>query len=111
MTPHNKGVAWVDVDPQVHFGTRWAHGGLVGALADIASGISVAIALGEAAGSIDGTLDLKINFLRKVVDGDLTATATVLHLGTRLAVTEVDVTNKGTPCAKALATFMLSRDR
>lgn len=104
------GIAWVQVDPSVHYGTRWAHGGLAASLADIASGIAVGRKLGrDAEKIIDGTVELKINFLRKVVEADLTARATVLHLGKRVAVTDVVVTNGGTLCAKAIGTFMLAR--
>jgi uncharacterized protein (TIGR00369 family) len=102
-----EGIAWVAVDPEIHYGNRWAHGGLVGALADVASGIAIARKVGDGYRTIDGTIELKVNFLRKVVDGDLTATARLLHTGRRIAFTEVDLTNKGTLTAKALATFML----
>jgi len=108
--PNLEGVAWVEIDPEKHYGARWAHGGMVGALADIASGLAVGRSLVNAVNVIDGTIELKVNFLRKVVEGDLTATARVLHLGKRVAVTEVDLTNQGKLCAKAIATFMLNRD-
>ena len=108
--PNKEGVAWVEIDPEKHYGNRWAHGGMVGALADIASGLAVGRSLVNAVNVIDGTIELKVNFLRKVVEGDLTATARVLHFGKRVAVTEVDLTNKDRLCAKAIATFMLRRD-
>ena len=110
--PGGEGVAFIDVDPEVHYGSRWAHGGMAGVLADISSGIAIALALGEdGRKAIDGTVEFKVNFIRKVFDGDMTATATVEHLGRRLAVTSVDITNKGELCAKAIATFMLNRSR
>lgn len=110
--PNREGIAYIDVDPEVHYGSRWAHGGMAGVLADIASGIAIAVAMGEdGREAIDGTVEFKVNFLRKVYDGDMTATATVVHLGKRLAVTDIDVTNKGDLCAKAVATFMLSRSK
>jgi uncharacterized protein (TIGR00369 family) len=110
--PNREGIAFIDVDPEIHYGSRWAHGGMVGVLADIASGIAIAVAMGEdGRHAIDGTVELKVNFLRKVYEGDMTATATVVHLGKRLAVTDVNVTNCGELCAKAIATFMLSRSR
>jgi uncharacterized protein (TIGR00369 family) len=102
-----EGIAWVDVDPEVHYGARWAHGGLAGALADIASGIAVARNVPNPIEAIDGTIEMKVNFIRKVVDGDFTACARLLHLGKRVAVTDVELTNKGRLCAKAIATFML----
>ncbi len=105
--PDGEGVAWVELDRDVHFGARWAHGGLVGALADIASGIAIARRFENPMGVIDGTIEMKVNFLRKAVERDLTATARVIRLGRRVAVTDVDVTTKDTLCAKALATFML----
>ncbi len=108
--PNLEGVAWVEIDPEKHYGNRWAHGGMVGALADIASGIAIGRMLENPMNAIDGTIELKVNFLRKVVEGDLTATARVLHFGKRVAVTEVDLTNQDRLCAKAIATFMLRRD-
>jgi uncharacterized protein (TIGR00369 family) len=109
---NREGVAFIEVDPEKHYGNRWAHGGMVGVLADIASGIAIAVAMGEdGRQAIDGTVELKVNFLRKVYEGDMTATARVVHLGKRLAVTNVDVTNGGVLCAKAIATFMLSRSK
>jgi uncharacterized protein (TIGR00369 family) len=108
--PNKEGIAWVEIDPEKHYGSRWAHGGMVGALADIASGIAIGRMLENPINAIDGTIELKVNFLRKVVEGDLTATARVLHFGKRVAVTEVDLTNQGRLCAKAIATFMLRRD-
>ncbi|HEV2685731.1 MAG TPA: PaaI family thioesterase [Actinomycetota bacterium] len=108
--PNKEGIAWVELDKTKHYGSRWAHGGLVGALADIASGIAIGRMLDNPINAIDGTIELKVNFLRKAVEGDLTATARVLHFGKRVAVTEVDVTNQERLCAKAIATFMLRRD-
>lgn len=105
-----RGVAWIEVDPDLHYGNRWAHGGVLGVLVDVASGVAIARHLPNPLTGIDGTVELKVNFLRKVYDGDLTASATVVHLGRRIAVTDVDVTNKGVLCAKAIATFMLRRD-
>jgi uncharacterized protein (TIGR00369 family) len=108
--PNKEGIAWVEIDPEKHYGSHWAHGGMVGALADIASGIAIGRMVEDPMNSIDGTIELKVNFLRKVIEGDLTATARVLHFGKRVAVTEVDITNQGRLCAKAIATFMLRRE-
>jgi uncharacterized protein (TIGR00369 family) len=112
MGPNREGIAYIEVDPEVHYGNRWAHGGMAAVLVDIASGIAIALQMDEdGRKAIDGTIELKVNFLRKVYEGDMTATATVVHLGKRLAVTDIDVTNKGDLCAKAVATFMLSRSK
>lgn len=112
MGPNREGIAYIDVDPEIHYGNRWAHGGMAGVLSDISSGIAIALQLEEdGREAIDGTVEMKVNFLRKVYEGDMTATATVVHLGKRLAVTDVDVTNNGELCAKAIVTFMLSRSK
>jgi uncharacterized protein (TIGR00369 family) len=112
MGPNREGIAYVDIDPEIHYGNRWAHGGMAAVLTDISSGIAIALQLEEdGREAIDGTIEFKVNFLRKVYDGDMTATATVVHLGKRIAVTDVDVTNKGQLCAKAVATFMLNRSK
>ena len=104
------GKAWVDIDPETHWGSNSAHGGLVGTLADVASGVAIGQKVGDPFRTIEGTIELKVNFLRKASEGDLTATARLVHLGRRLAVTEVEITNKGSLCAKAIATFMLRRE-
>jgi len=104
---NREGYAWVEVDKEVHYGARWAHGGMACALADIASGVAIAQRFENPMGAIDGTIEMKVNFLRKVVEGDFTACARVIHAGKRVAVTEVELTNQGTLCAKALGTFML----
>ncbi len=110
--PNKEGIAYIDVDPAIHYGARWVHGGMAAVLVDIASGIAVAMAMGvDGREGIEGTIEFKVNFLRKVYEGDMTATARVVHLGKRTAITDVDVTTKGELCAKAVATFMLSRSR
>lgn len=104
-----EGVAWIEVDREIHFGSRWAHGGMAATLADIASGIVIARQFEDPMRAIDGTIELKVNFLRKVVEGDMTAVARLLHLGKRIAVTDVDVLNREQLVAKALGTFMLNQ--
>ncbi|HEX9712915.1 MAG TPA: PaaI family thioesterase [Actinomycetota bacterium] len=104
---NDEGVAWIEVDREVHFGSRWAHGGMAATLSDIASGIVIARRFEDPMRALDGTIELKVNFLRKVVEGDMTAIARLLHLGKRIAVTDVDVMNKDQLVAKALGTFML----
>jgi uncharacterized protein (TIGR00369 family) len=106
--PNKEGVASIQINPEKHYGSRWVHGGMFGALVDVAAGIAVAQTVTDAITAIDGTIELKINYLRRAREGDLTATARVVHRGRRVVVTDVDITNDGTLCAKALASFMLS---
>ncbi|HVL32476.1 MAG TPA: PaaI family thioesterase [Actinomycetota bacterium] len=108
MSEDGEGVAWITVDPERHYGNAWVHGGLVAALVDISSGITIARSVkGDPMNTIEGTIELKVNYLQKVVDGDIKATAHLLHIGKRIAVTEVDIKNGDRLVAKGLATFIL----
>ncbi|MCA1833400.1 MAG: PaaI family thioesterase [Actinomycetota bacterium] len=104
---NHKGIASIQVDPEVHYGARWAHGGIVATLADIAGAVSISRRFEDPMGAIDGTIELKINYLRKVVEGKIEAIGTAVHIGRRIGVSDIDVMNNGRLVAKALATYML----
>jgi uncharacterized protein (TIGR00369 family) len=106
--PDHEGIAYIDIDPKVHLGAKWVHGGIFPTLADIASGVAIAMKVPNAMHAIDGTIELKVNYLRKARQGDLTATARIVHRGRRVIVTDVDITNNGVLCGKALGSFMLT---
>ena len=67
------------------------HGGILCDLADAAMGFAFASTLGP--GESFTTLELKINFLRPVVEGKLTATARVVHRGRTVGMVECEVAN------------------
>ncbi|HEY5921393.1 MAG TPA: PaaI family thioesterase [Kofleriaceae bacterium] len=56
------------------------------------------------------TANLAIHFLTRAEPGDLTATATMLRLGRRLAVSAVDVRSRDTLVAHATVTYALPVD-
>jgi uncharacterized protein (TIGR00369 family) len=72
---------------------RTVQGGVIAMLADTA--MQVAVQTTTPAGTAIAGLDLKINYLRPVMpDGrELTARASVIHAGRRLAITEAAVEN------------------
>ena len=105
--PNREGVAAITVDPAVHYGARFAHGGVVATLADIAGAVAISLRFPNPMRVIDGTIELKINYLRKVIEGDVVASATPVHIGRRIGVSDVDVTNGDRLCAKALVTYMI----
>jgi uncharacterized protein (TIGR00369 family) len=107
LGPTGEGTASITVDPAKHYGARFAHGGVVATLADIAGAVAIARTFADPTRAIDGTIELKINYLRKVVEGDVVASAKPVHIGRRIGVSDVDVTNDGKLCAKALITYML----
>jgi uncharacterized protein (TIGR00369 family) len=80
-------------------------GGVICALADAAMGTSYATTLGE--GETFTTLELKVNYLRQVVEGTLTATGRVVHAGRTIGLTTCDVIDeRGRLVAHATSTCM-----
>jgi uncharacterized protein (TIGR00369 family) len=89
------------------FGTL--HGGIVCDLADMAMGTAfmTTLELGEGL----ATVELKINFLRPLVPGRLSAEARVVHRGKSTGFVECEVRNaEGKLAAKAASTCMIVRD-
>jgi uncharacterized protein (TIGR00369 family) len=87
------------------------HGGVYCDLADAAMGYAYASTLGE--GESFTTVELKINFLRAVRQGKLTAEARVVRAGSALGYVECDVSDQdGGLVARASSTCMkLRQDR
>ncbi len=67
------------------------HGGVLCDIADAAMGMAYASTLGDA--DAFTTVELKINFLRPVWSGRLTATGRVVHRGSTLGLVECDITD------------------
>ena len=81
-------------------------GGLIATIADHAIALAVGAALGGEIGHT--SIDLKINFIRAVPKGNLTAEAWLIHLGSRTAVGESVVTDdQGRVVAKCLSSVMI----
>ena len=93
----------MEVDERHHNPMGTLHGGVYCDLADAAMGFAYAATLGE--GESFTTVELKINFLRAVRKGTLTAEAKVVKAGSTLGYVECDVTdNAGKLVAKAAST-------
>ena len=93
------------VDERHHNPMGTLHGGVYCDLADAAMGYAYAATLGE--GETFTTLELKINFLRAVRQGKLTAEAKVVKAGSALGYVECDVTDQaGKLVARAAGTCM-----
>ena len=82
------------------------HGGVAATMADAAMGIGLASHFeGRRACT---TTDLKINYLRAVGEGKITARSHLLKVGKKLCVGRVDLTdNHGKLVAVAIVTYML----
>ena len=107
LSENGEGIAWIEIDKDVHWGATKVHGGVIPPLVDIAGAIAVAHTYPDAMKAIEGTVDMTVNYLKSAREGDLTATGRAIHRGRRVGVAEVDVTSRGELCAKALVTYIL----
>ena len=101
----------MDADESHHNPMGTLHGGVYCDLADAAMGYAYAATLGE--DETFTTVELKINFLRAVRQGKLTAEARLVRAGSALGYVECAVTDQaGRLVARASSTCMkLRQDR
>jgi acyl-CoA thioesterase len=83
-----------------------AHGGAIFSPADSAVGMAL-IGLTNKDESIS-TLEMKINYLKPLAEGEIIAEAKIVHKGTMTAIGDVEVRDeKGNLIAKGLATYAI----
>ncbi len=93
-------------DRRFHNPMGTLHGGVMTDLADACMGIATMTTLADDESFT--TLELKMNFLRPVIEGELTAEAKVVHRGRTVAMTEVVLKNQeGKDIARGTATQMV----
>ena len=115
MTIHHfePGLARVSmiVSSALHNPAGTLHGGVYCDLADMAMGIAFFSSLAD--GEAMTTLELKINFLRPIVNGTISAEARVVHRGKTTGLIECDVRDEQNRLlARATSTcFVLTADR
>jgi uncharacterized protein (TIGR00369 family) len=86
------------------------HGGILTDLADAAMGMALITTLGE--GESFTTLELKMNFLRPVVSGELVAEGVIIHRGRTIALADCVVRDaSGKLVAKGVATQMILKQK
>ncbi len=99
----------MQADQRHHNPMGTLHGGVYCDLADAAMGYAYAATLAE--GESFTTVELKINFLRAVRQGKLTAEARVVKAGSALGYVECDVSDEGGRLvARAASTCMTLRE-
>ena len=95
-------------DKRFHNPMGTLHGGVMTGLADACMGVATKTALAEDESFT--TRELRMNFLRSVYEGELTAEARVVHRGRTVVMTEVAVRNQdGKDVARGTATQMVLR--
>ena len=83
-----------------------AHGGAITSLADTA--VAFALMTLIQPGERVTTVEMKINFLAPVVEGELIGESRIIQKGKRLALADMEVKDKkGKLIAKGLATYMI----
>ncbi len=93
----------LELHKQIH---RVVHGGVLAMLADTAGGFAAFLA--APSGSRVVTIEMKINFLEAVENGEIKADARVLRQGRTTSVVDCDVTDQdGRLVSKALMTFSI----
>jgi uncharacterized protein (TIGR00369 family) len=98
----------MDVEPRHHNPMGTLHGGVLCDIADVAMGSAYASTLED--GESFTTIDLRINFLRPVRNGHLTADASIVQRGRTIGMTECTITDEqGRLVAKASGTCMTLR--
>lgn len=87
----DRAVATLDYHKEITMPYGMVHGGAIATLADTAAGFAMATTLGP--GQAFTTLEFKMNMLRPVREGTITAVAAPVHRGSRTSVYEVRVTD------------------
>ena len=81
------------------------HGGVTATVADAAVGIAITLQKGRGSAT---TVEMKLNYLRPVATGTVTARARLLRMGSRLCIGRVDISDdRKQLISSALVTYML----
>ena len=83
------------------------HGGVLFTMADACSGAAAFFALGE--NELCRTIELKINYMKPVLSGELICEGKVSNKSSNLAVVEAEITNNGKLIAKTLGTYFIQK--
>lgn len=86
-----------------------AHGGVLAAMVDHVLGAVLYPVID--AGAWAATTEFKLNFLRPVANGNLEVTATIVSLGRRTAVVQIEAINDATLVGVAQGTVTITRPK
>lgn len=101
---------WIDCGGSHHNPMGRVHGGLIAALADAAMGIAFGRTLVD--GEDFSTIEMKVNFIRPVREGRVTAKANVVQRGLRIGFVASELTNeRGKLIATASSTCTVITDQ
>src|ERR1700752_3770125 len=87
---------------------RYTHGGILSAIIDVAADYAIAAKLGRAG----PTIDLRVDFPKAAMPGDLTARARVVRLGSQYSTAEASLYDKeGELVASGRGTYFTAAPR
>ena len=96
--------------PELMNGSGVLHGGVTATLADVAVGMALARHLGRPRAAT--TVEMKINYLRPVTHGKITARSHLVKVGARLCCGRVEIFDaEKRAVAAALITYMILDER
>ena len=94
------------IRPELLNGSNVLHGGVTATLADVAVGMALARHLGRPCSAT--TVEMKLNYLRPVAHGKITARSHLVRVGARLCCGRVELFDgEKRPVAAALLTYMI----
>lgn len=103
-----KATMTLKVDRRFHNPMGTLHGGIMTDLADACMGVATISTLKD--GESFTTLELKMNFIRAMVEGELIADSNVVHRGRTIALAQCVLKNgEGKEVARGTATQMVIR--
>jgi uncharacterized protein (TIGR00369 family) len=92
----------------VHPERRYTHGGILAAIVDVAADYAIAAVLGRTV----PTIDLRVDYHRAALPGDLTAKARVVRMGSQYATAEAFLYDQqGTLVASGRGTYFTAEPR
>ncbi len=91
--------------PEMRNGHGVLHGGVIATLADVAVGVALKPRIAPRTAT---TIDLKVNYLKPLIEGTVWARCYLVRVGRSLITGRVDVTDdQGKMVAIAIATYMV----
>ncbi len=96
----------LEVTPRCHHPGGVMHGGVPYTLAD--TGMALAVLSGLSEGQRCATIEIKMTYLKAVINGEITCETRVINKGRRIVFLESDIRNGSGLVAQATGTFYVS---
>ena len=105
VTGKGKCIATLEVGPHLHNPIGMLHGGALYAMADTSMAHALASTIDR--GQTCATIEIKMVYLKPVIEGRVRCVSKIVHRGARIGVLESSLSCSRTLVAKALGTFVI----